>query len=498
MTEEAFDIVGGSIGDELSENTTGGSKKYIPMFKNKDVRPVFLNGSTPISGVILPAFDLSMSPVDSEFKYGYIPYRDKDIKDKTGRPAFNSWYYKFSSYQFFGESYSTFISPMRYRKEDPIIALRKLIWTKYSDNEEYMKLVKKSKEKGVDWKKNKLALPDPTDCWLVNAYCPPTYAKKGEERKASNQVLLLKPTAFNDLCDILSTPRPAGLEVPRDPNWAKFMYGDVTDPRAALKFTTVTKMLNTGTSTNATTCLSFGDYDFNSDELIYTPATISREQLGGRINFRTDIYIPTLQEIVDLIVSEGKVPMELIREACDSFADVESPSDKASSDTDVSPETRRRLIREEAASAAVVPKAPEAPVAPKAPEAPTEIWYAYVNGQVTVKTKEEIIAIGDPTLMVNCNNSSWEMASMQSWWRPSAPSAPVAPPMPSSAPKAPQTPSVQEDTPEETSSEETRTQEEEIRFNELRTRMTQPGKTSLKNDELQEFRRLIGKLPFKG
>ena len=110
---------------------------------------------------------------------------------------------------------------------------------------------------------------------------------------------------------------------------------------------------------------------------------------------------------------------------------------------------------------------------------------------------DAIIALGDPNVQVNVNGA-WVPASTQPWWPavPAAPSAPAAPPAAPAAPSAPA--AAPEDDIDMSPDYGARTKEEEELFSQLRTRMTQPGQAALRNDELQQFKQLMNKRPYKG
>lgn len=486
------DIVGCADCNSNIRDDGPSNRKFIPTFKGGE-RLVMLSGKTSISGVILPAFDHTMSRADEDYKYGYLPYRDVSRPDpeKNNIPKFNMWAYVFKIYSFFGKSFSTFLSPLKWKKEDPIISLRKLIHSKYKGNAEYMVLVEGDKKAG-DWKAQKAYLQNPTVMYLLNAYCPPTYSKDGN-REPGNHILGLKTTAFDHLVQDLDKPRPASLAQPRDPNWPAFLFGDITDPNNAVMFNTVTRMVETGNGNkNNTTLLNLGDCTYDG-KFNYTPGNVTREMLAGRFDIPAEIYIPSPQEIVDVIVEDGVVPLELIREACSGYAAVDSPADVASS----APVSAQYT----APAAPAAPPAPPAPAAPSAPMPPAPAQqppvYAYVNGAVSQMSIDTIIALGDPNTQVNVNGA-WVAASTQPWW-PAAPAAPAAPPAPPAAPAAPSAPVDEpEDAIDMSPDYGARTKEEEELFTQLRTRMTQPGQAALRNDELQQFKQLMNKRPYKG
>ena len=321
---------GGSAGldTEIQNNETFNSMPRLSMFKIKGLYPTFPKVNNPVTGVILPAFDSNLSPADTAYSTGVSPYRDMTVRDKSGRPAMTAWFVplgfkpegsKFTKggiYKYFGKSKSTFISPTTIGMPDPIVDLA--IWIrvqkkKYNDTT-WMHLVERKEYNSQDPTATEIqALPSPQMAIMMNVISTGSNPHDDNKDKLENRILVVTDTTFTNLLDDLNAYTPAGM-TSIDPAFPRYKLGDITNPNAALKFTTE-KMSGNITWVH----LNFGETKedpmagtimFYGSQMQVTP-----EQLAGRYNLTdTDnvIHIPTYDDIVMQLLVEGLVPREVM------------------------------------------------------------------------------------------------------------------------------------------------------------------------------------------
>ena len=300
---------------------SSGSKR-IPMFNTKGASLEFLNGKTEIKGVILPAFDPTLNENDASRPVSYGSYRDMDAVNANGDYELSAWSVSVEGYNFMGNSMQTFISPSILRQDDPIIDLRKYIYNLRKDGDEtYMNLVERPAK--VDWREFKLALPGTQTMVLINFWGTGGNAKADDVAEKKNRVLMLKPTAWGHLMDDLNKERPASVRVPRDPEHADYLLGDVTHPDHALEFTTkaIEAKGRTGNTFQAV-IVDFGNLvaaPGGGKQLNCKEVTIPENILAGRLDLAdcdNVLHIPTYDEIVEMLIEDGMVPFELINLVC--------------------------------------------------------------------------------------------------------------------------------------------------------------------------------------
>ena len=309
-----------NVQDRTYRESTG--SKRIPMFKTKDTSLEFLNGKTEIKGVILPAFDPTLNENDASRPLSYGSYRDTDAVNANGDYELSAWSVSVEGYNFMGNSMQTFISPSILRQDDPIIDLRKHIYNLRKDGDEtYMNLVARPAK--ADWREFKLALPSTQTMVLINFWGTGGNAKADDVAEKKNRVLMLKPTAWGQLMDDLNKERPASVRVPRDPENADYLLGDVTHPDHALEFTTkaIEAKGRTGNTFQAV-IVDFGNLvaaPGGGKQLNCKEVTIPENILAGRLDLAdcdNVLHIPTYDEIVDMLIEDGMVPFELINLVC--------------------------------------------------------------------------------------------------------------------------------------------------------------------------------------
>ena len=301
----------------------------LQMFKKPGLFPTMLRASANVSGIILPAFDDSMSKHDTAYSTSTMPYRDvTKPRQKNGLHPFAGWFVpiggrpensKFSVggvYRYFGRSKSTFISPTSVGMPDPIVDLA--IWIRVQNkkygNSQYMHLLKKAPyDKNNPTATPPTPLPYPTPAVLLNAVCTGSNPHDENKDNMENRVVLMTEMTFKALQkDLASYVLPD--MAPVDPNWPKMLYGDITDPNGALMFTV--KEDNDSNITFAR--MHFGEavmtqngtFAFNGQKM-----AVTEEMLAGRYDL-TDtqniVNIPTYDDIVMQLLVEGLVPREVL------------------------------------------------------------------------------------------------------------------------------------------------------------------------------------------
>lgn len=514
-------LIGGSDSfKKAEENTFEGTR--LSMFKDPDVRPVFLNPKKPITGFILPGFNPALAEYDESRQSSHCMYRDLSRQDPdTGNPAFTSWFVSVPGYNFYGKGKNTFISPHTIANADPIFDCRMEVY-KRRDNGDTSLLSLITRPETM---KEIHVLPGTIPLTLINAVCPPTNEKE-KDQSVRNRVIVLKKSATKKLFADLDLPRPVSIPAPVDPDWPTFLYGDITNPKRALFFQSVTERLETGTEYAA---LSFGKVVFVDQQTMRVDCNvtpIADQYMQGRYDLcdlQNTIHIPTYDELVDLLVDEGLVPYELIVHVC---ADKVNHMPPKKVETIIS--TPTYAPAEKAPAAAPQAYAPMAtaplPAAPApAPAAAEREFWVTDNGQTKSMTESQLKAFHatgfDGPVMLK-TDTAWSTlehyglkaaapapapAPVQEAPTPApapvpAPAEEKAPepvttaPMPSAAPVPAPAPA---SAPASASNAECRTAEQEERLKSLLERVTtmQPP---LGPEELLEFTTLRSMAPYQG
>lgn len=332
-------LIGGSKGMITEESPYySDNVKRIQMFKVPGLYPTIVRKGAPVTGVILPAFDNSLSPQDSAYATSYIPYCDTSVKDRTtGFYDKTDWFVPLGSvnskryvssggvYKYYGTGASTFISPTIFKGgKDPIIDLRVFIFGQIKEgNKKYAPLVTKAPFNPKEPKKTEVCpLPSPSMMYMVNIYGTGSnkYAKDNDEMK--NRVLLLGSMTFNALMkNVVNVFRPGNIPETycADKDFPDMLYGDITNPNRAIIFSS--EMANEDGVPYP--YLNFGKVSYSGavPKLECKTMEVDKAVLAGRYNLLdTDnvVHIPSYDEIVDLIVSEGLVPYHLVEEVCAS------------------------------------------------------------------------------------------------------------------------------------------------------------------------------------
>lgn len=304
-------------------NANESAIKRIPMFHIKGLFAEFLNTKQNISGVILPAFDPSMEETDGARQLSVGSYRSDDGSyDMDGNAYLSAWSVSMDSYVFYGNSMQNFISPKVIGRPDPIIDLRIAVYNRIKEGDESLRYLM-SIPQNADWRDTKLALPNAQTMVYMNVWGTGSNAKAQDAGVVRNRILAVKGAVWQAIEGDLNKERPASVAVARDAEWPQYLYGDVTHPAHAVEFTShVREFKSRNNSSYTSAALSFGNLVGNpagGKMLQCKTVQIPEEALQGRFditNCDTCFYIPTYDEIVQMLVDDGLVPHWLIKEVC--------------------------------------------------------------------------------------------------------------------------------------------------------------------------------------
>lgn len=483
-----FKLVGGTAGynklNENNERSNNGKRLYM-FHPDSKLSSVFISKKTRLEGVILPAFDSSMDKLDTAYKTGYSPYRVPNMEDQeTGCPFFSDWFMTLPGYNYYGNGKMNFFSPKAVGCADPIQEIRDYCWAKHNAGDfTYDYLINRPANFADPY-----ALPKVAQLTLINVVCPATYDKDPVQGDA-NRVLILKAAATDRLFEDLNTPTPSGMQNTSGDTWANiFCYGDVTNPANAIKFTVTSDKLDNGMDY---ACLSFGQVRLSGSQRVLNCKRTSIDQhfLEGRYDL-TDlehvIYIPSYQEIVDMLVQDKLIPIEVIKTVCGDKAEI------ADSSEHYMPSHYPEESYTPAPTPMPAPAPAPAPVPAPAP-APVEEVYVTINGATERMSVQKVNELQDPDLPVY-NGTSWAPAATFPWYKiatpmPAPAPAPAPAPMPAPAPAKDLLPPASSDV-------GTRTKEQEERLKALNTSLLQDEPMS--SEEINELSRLSRLAPYVG
>jgi hypothetical protein len=309
-------------------NTEWENQKRINMFRIKGLYPMFLKLKLGSSGYILPAFDSSLHPEDTSRAASIGAYRDLSRIDESSMlPELTDWVAFVDGYTYYGKSMSTFVSPTNIYKKDPIIELRKEVYRRKRQGDNSLNYLVELPPNAT--MQDKIILPGTSTLALMNVWATGTNEREQDYNTYKNRVLCLKVTAWSMLKEMLDEMRPATITTPRDANWPHFLLGDITNPMSAVRWTSKEHVDKNGFK-SAT--LSFGKYAMQPGSMDRTfvchSEQLPAEALTGRYDLadlQNVLYIPTAEEIVELLLDEGKVPHSLIEEVCGDFVNVPQP-----------------------------------------------------------------------------------------------------------------------------------------------------------------------------
>lgn len=317
----------GSFGYQNAQRRNFGSGdsgvKRIPMFHKKGLFAEFLNTKQTISGVILPAFDPSVDEQDAYRQSSVGSYRaDDGIFDEDGNFPLSAWSVSLGTYSFFGKSMQHFVSPRVLNRPDPIVDLRKYIYDRSQSGDTSLNYLR-SIPQNANWREYTVALPDAQPMVYLNYWGTGTNPKAQDVNTVKNRVLVIKGAVWKAIETDLNKERPASVTTPRDAGWPQYLYGDVTHPAHALEFTSqVREFVSHNNKSYTSAALSFGSLVGNpaGGKLLQCKTVqIPDEALTGRYDLAdcdNCIYIPSYEEITQMLVDDGLVPHWLIKEVC--------------------------------------------------------------------------------------------------------------------------------------------------------------------------------------
>ena len=306
-------FMGGSAGEAEAES--GGSFGEFGLFK-AGVKVYYLKKKETVNMRIMPARDESFSESDPAYKTSYVPYRlDEGVDKKTGTEAFSPWFYIIKAHRFFGKNGENIVSPRTLRMfgETNYDALRDPIddcfrWVESYGTPEQKKQITQPK-RGEARRDSADTYSYPKDAVVLNAMVQ-------EKGTWENTVVVCSKTAINDLQELLSKFVEPGT-TPLDPNWPKYLFGDITDPVNGCIVTREIRTTATGSQFNG---FKIGDSDRVVANVLKHDTTAG---LAGRADIGEMLKIPSYQEIVDFIIKDGTIPLEVVKAACSDKATID-------------------------------------------------------------------------------------------------------------------------------------------------------------------------------
>lgn len=310
----------GQAKQENAYDPTFGGK--VILTRNPKVKIVSPSATNMLKGRILPSFDWEIPRIDTTFKTGTLPYRDSSVRDEeTNHCVWNAWYYdNLPIYRFWGKDQRSFISPkLLYtlgtsKGKESFDPVAKINWMIYKDDR-YKKYAELTKPIPMGSTATKNPLERSKQMAIFNFF-----GTFGEQESPENYLVLLTSGGMDFITTQLNKfkgPNPPFV----DKNWPDYMLGDITDVETGLVGWSEQKSLgNAGHAAN-TLCFS------RKDDFLASPQfmPVDEEVLKGRHNFfDTDnvLYIPEPYEIVEYLLDDSRVPIDLIKEACEGMVNV--------------------------------------------------------------------------------------------------------------------------------------------------------------------------------
>ena len=280
---------------------------------------------------LLPAFDHSKAGTP-EFATSWVPYRDKELPEDmtTKSPGFTSWYFVVQGYTFFGRGTHSLLSPLSFPSKgsrsglDPIFDIRQ--YCRKSQEPNLQALVDdKASSKGA-------TVPNARYYVLTNTLLMTDITSRSTE----NQVGIFTNAAWNDFKQKLALRAGREDEV-ISPEWADFIYGDITHPEQGLSVRVKETPMDSNPNIKyAGLLLSSvdGRLDGHQKWSITDAPDQGASVLAARYNIgdmESVTKIWDYDQILDLLVSDGVVPYEVIERACSPYAANGIPTPSAAS-----------------------------------------------------------------------------------------------------------------------------------------------------------------------
>ena len=379
---------GGSESEIRESYTHGffheGTKSYVArMSQQVDVR-------------ILPAYDPSVKKTSKGYATSVAPYRDRSGPEDyyTKTPGFSSFYYAVAGYTWFGNGKLSFLSPLTggSTNKSGVCPAQDVYKMCYKNEDQSLHNLTQR----VD--KNDSAVSRVRTFGLLNCHMTNPVTNEDE-----NCVLIITSACLNQLKKRLSLR--AGREDPIiSEDFKEFLYGDITDPKAG----SLAKIRETHMEENP--LMKFAGIFF-SDKDGYLQgreeSPVSDDILAARYDISdTDevTKIKTYDEILELMVSDGAVPYNVIVRACSRYAENGIPS-KPKGTTTVTPVIPKDKDLEEEVpmeTNTITPKAEPAPVK----EEPEEDIKAVESPQTTNLDSEQSARFDELHSKYNSNGGS--------------------------------------------------------------------------------------------
>lgn len=275
---------------------------------------------------ILPAFDRvtfdDQTQADTpEFKMSVFPYRKGETVDPTTDALpFSSWYFLLQGYEFIGHGERSWLSPLSgYRRAERGIDPLYDVWltAKNHANPDFKQLtIKPEKVEGSKVYSAELAGP------RVMGFLNVAMEINGVWE---NRLLVVRQITIDKLKETLNFPRPANVSTIVTPAASDFLYGDPTDPMTGLWATVQRGIFNPITPHMKVHLFSFSTKPNSLAGAQVFPIDPSTEwgasMLMGRYNIADTAKVTKLtpaEETLEFLVSDGFLPYDLIKEACEA------------------------------------------------------------------------------------------------------------------------------------------------------------------------------------
>jgi hypothetical protein len=314
-------LVGGSAAAAAAEENGGGS---YSSFVYPGIRSVTASPKKTLTVRLLPAFDMSMSLSDDAFGTGWSSYRSADAPEQeTGEPGFSDWFYPIMGYTYFGHGKERFISGLTGTSyypsgKDPIRDAWKYIDGCVSDP--YIKALAHGKivqENGRDKKLPSYLQKTPRSFALLNALV--------QDEKVldqwNNVVLVVTASGLKALIKDLNKLTPRSDKTVITEEWPDFYYGDITHP----EYGPVVRLAEMEID-NYTTAGFHLEQVKDADRHNLKPMQVTEAQLRARYRIFDTEKVTAFrsaeeqyQTILDYLVSDGVVPMDVLRGACSRY-----------------------------------------------------------------------------------------------------------------------------------------------------------------------------------
>lgn len=303
---------------------------FSDFLKEDNTRLYGLKKGASFEGKILPAFDLELPEEDTTYPSSTSPYRER-VQDAAGQQAFTSWFARYYGYRFFrpyknAKSYN-FLSPInmaQYQAEDP----RLFASYGYDDNYTFdpihkMCEIARNQDIVQGWKPeyasvftqdrsiNEYGISSPRLWTLLNAFIVDSKNPTGK-----NVVMCLGTTATDHLLQQLNLTGPSRSFVTDDPDFF-YLYEDVTridNPKYAFYPDTII-----GANKQEASVISFGKSDRSLvGTRLFDFGKVTSASLDSILRARVDFLDIkqfdwwTVQRITDMLIEDGRVPLEFL------------------------------------------------------------------------------------------------------------------------------------------------------------------------------------------